>query len=91
MEKWQADAKKHGLNKTTVVATPSYSAPHVAGTAFNATIITDEGKILNAKKWKLQEADDIAKAAGLKLNVAGDYIHFNLIKRGVYKFEKQRV
>jgi peptidoglycan hydrolase-like protein with peptidoglycan-binding domain len=72
---WEAEAKKHGLTKTTPVATTS---AHTAGTGFDATIRDGDGKALNTKKWKDPVADDLADAAGLKLNVKDDWIHFNL-------------
>ncbi|WP_426449655.1 peptidoglycan-binding protein [Paenibacillus sp. S-38] len=73
----QAEMTKHGLG--TLVAAPSYTAPHTAGIAFDATVKDASGRALNSMTSVSSALSDLAKQAGLYFpHPTSDGVHHQL-------------
>ena len=70
------DAIKHGLSDK--VSYPSSTSPHIAGIAFDAIVINEEGVVMNGRKFIDDDLLKIANECGLDINIPGDYVHFQL-------------
>ncbi|MCZ8521017.1 MULTISPECIES: peptidoglycan-binding protein [Paenibacillus] len=76
-----AEMSKHGLG--TLVAAPSYTAPHTAGLAFDATVRDGSGNALNSMTSVSSQLIDVAKQAGLYFpHTTTDGVHHQLSSGG---------
>ncbi|WP_281890420.1 peptidoglycan-binding protein [Paenibacillus sp. YYML68] len=71
------EMSKHGLG--TLVAKPSHTAPHTAGTAFDAVVRDERGVALNGMTFVSPKLVELAKQAGLRFpHTATDGVHHEL-------------
>ncbi|GAB2716614.1 peptidoglycan-binding protein [Paenibacillus thermoaerophilus] len=76
-----AEKTKHGLG--TLVAAPSYTAPHTAGIAFDATVKNASGVALNGMTFVNSQLVAVAEQAGLYFpHTTSDGVHHQLSPTG---------
>ncbi|WP_159887831.1 peptidoglycan-binding protein [Paenibacillus puerhi] len=77
----QQEMIKHGLG--TLVAAPSYTAPHTAGVAFDAVVKDASGNALNGMTFVSSQLINLAAQAGLSFpHTTTDGVHHQLAAGG---------